>query len=87
MYEIIIMEEIFMNINKLRDIREDNDLSQTDIAKILNTTQQQYSKYELGIRSIPIDKLDVLATFYNTSIDYLVGRTDERKPYKKSILK
>lgn len=76
-----------MNINKLRDIREDNDLSQTDIAKILNTTQQQYSKYELGIRSIPIEKLDVLATFYNTSVDYLIGRTDERKPYKKSILK
>ena len=87
MYEIIIMEEAFMNINKLRDIREDNDLSQTDIAKILNTTQQQYSKYELGIRSIPIEKLDVLATFYNTSVDYLIGRTDERKPYKKSILK
>lgn len=76
-----------MNINKLRDIREDNDLSQADIAKILNTTQQQYSKYELGIRSIPIEKLDVLATFYNTSVDYLIGRTDERKPYKKSILK
>lgn len=76
-----------MNINRLREIREDHDFSQTDIAKILKTSQQQYSKYELGIRSIPIEKLDILASFYNTSIDYLVGRTDERKPYKKSILK
>lgn len=76
-----------MNISKIREIREDKDLSQSDIAKLLKTTQQQYSKYELGIRSIPLEKLDVLADYYDTSIDYLVGRTDERKPYKKSILK
>ena len=76
-----------MNISKIREIREDKDLSQSDIAKLLKTTQQQYSKYELGLRSIPLEKLDVLADYYDTSIDYLVGRTDERKPYKKSILK
>lgn len=76
-----------MNVNRIREVREDKDLSQTDIAKILNTSQQQYSKYELGLRSIPIEKLDKLADYYNTSIDYLVGRTDERTPYKKSILK
>lgn len=76
-----------MNISKIREIREDKDLSQSDIAKLLKTTQQQYSKYELGIRSIPLEKLDKLADYYDTSIDYLVGRTDERKPYKKSILK
>ncbi|HIS87047.1 MAG TPA: helix-turn-helix transcriptional regulator [Candidatus Caccenecus avistercoris] len=76
-----------MNISKIREIREDKDLSQSDIAKLLKTTQQQYSKYELGIRSIPLEKLDILADYYDTSIDYLVGRTDERKPYKKSILK
>ena len=75
-----------MNISKIREIREDKDLSQSDIAKLLKTTQQQYSKYELGIRSIPLEKLDKLADYYDTSIDYLVGRTDERKPYKKSIL-
>lgn len=76
-----------MNINRLKEIREDNDLSQKDIAKILNTTQQQYSKYELGIRVIPLEKINILASFYNTSIDYLFGNTDVRKPYPKSILK
>lgn len=76
-----------MNINRLKEIREDNDLSQKDIAKILNTTQQQYSKYELGIRVIPLEKINILASFYNTSIDYLFGNTDERRPYPKSILK
>lgn len=76
-----------MNINRLREIREDKDFSQTYIAKLLKTSQQQYSKYELGIRSIPIEKLNVLADYYDTSVDYLIGRTDERKPYPKSILK
>jgi len=57
-----------MNINRLKDLREDNDLTQKEIANMLNTTQQQYSKYELGIRLIPIDKLEILANFYNTSI-------------------
>lgn len=75
-----------MNLNRLREIREDKDLYQKDIAKILNTTQQVYSEYELGIRIIPLDKIYKLAEFYDTSIDYLTGRTDERKPYKKSVL-
>lgn len=70
-----------MNIKRLKEIREDRDYLQSEIAKELNITQQQYSKYELGIRLIPIDKLDKLATFYKTSIDYLIGRTNERKPY------
>lgn len=72
-----------MNINRLKDLREDRDLNQKDIAKILNTTQQQYSKYELGIRLIPIDKLNVLADYYNTSTDYIIGRTNITKPYPK----
>ena len=76
-----------MIISRLRDIREDKDLSQADVAKILKTSQQQYSKYEIGIRSMPIEKLNKLADFYQTSVDYLIGRTDERKPYPKSILK
>lgn len=70
-----------MNIRRLKDLREDNDLAQKEVADILNTTQQQYSKYELGIRLMPIDKLDKLATYYNTSIDYIVGRTNNKKPY------
>ena len=72
-----------MNINRLKDLREDKDMNQKEIAFILNTTQQQYSKYEIGIRLMPIDKLDKLASFYNTSIDYIVGRTNMKKPYPK----
>lgn len=70
-----------MNIFRLKEIREDNDYKQKDIAKYLKITQAQYSRYELGINLIPIDKLDKLATLYNTSIDYLVNRTNERKAY------
>lgn len=76
-----------MYYNRIREIREDKSLTQSDIAKILNTTQQQYSKYELGIQIIPLEKINILANYYNTSIDYLVGRTDIRKPYTDSILK
>ncbi|MFR5856565.1 MAG: helix-turn-helix domain-containing protein [Bacilli bacterium] len=76
-----------MNINRLKEIRQDKDVYQKDIAKILNTSQKQYSLYETGIRLIPIDKLVILAQYYNTSTDYLLGLTDERKPYPKSIIK
>lgn len=72
-----------MDIHRLKDLREDKDLTQNDIAKLLNTTQQQYSKYEIGIRLIPIDKLNKLADFYKTSTDYILGRTNIRKPYEK----
>lgn len=76
-----------MNVERLKEIREDKDLTQKEVAQIINVTQQQYNKYELGINSIPIEKLNRLANFYNTSTDYLLYRTDERKPYSKSIIK
>ena len=76
-----------MNLVRLKEIREDRDLLQKDIAKILNMTQVQYSRYETGVRLIPIDKLNLLAEFYGVSVDYLIGNTDERKPYPKSHLK
>ena len=72
-----------MNIQKLKEIRNDKDKTQAQIAKVLKTSQKQYSLYETGIRVIPIEKLDILATYYNTSVDYLIDRTDERKPYPK----
>ena len=72
-----------MNFRRLKDLREDHDLGQSDIAKILKTTQQQYSKYETGIRIIPVDKLNILADYYGTSIDYLVGKTNVIKPYPR----
>lgn len=77
-------EIITMNIERLKEIREDKDYKQSDIAKVLNTTQQQYSKYELGLQVIPVERLVKLAKFYNTSVDYLIGLTNERKPYPKA---
>lgn len=73
-----------MNIERLKEIREDKDYKQSDIAKVLNTTQQQYSKYELGLQVIPVERLVKLAKFYNTSVSYLIGLTNERKPYPKA---
>ena len=71
---------------RLKGLREDKDLLQKDIAKVLNVTQVAYSCYEIGRRQIPVDALIKLALFYDTSIDYLLVLTDERKPYPKSIL-
>jgi len=76
--------KMYINLNRLRDIRKDRDLLQTDIAKVLNTTQCQYSLYENGIRSMPIEKLIILAKYYDVSVDYILGLTNERKPYPKA---
>ncbi len=73
-------------MNRLKDLREDKDLLQKDIAKYLNMSQTGYSKYEVGTNDIPTEILKKLADYYNTSIDYLLCLTDERKPYPKSIL-
>ncbi len=66
---------------RIRDLREDNDLSQKQIAEKLNIHQTTYSDYELGNLNVPISVLQQLADFYGTSIDYLVGRTDVKEPY------
>lgn len=73
-----------MDIKRLKEIREDRNYLQSDIAKILGIKQPHYSRYELGIRTLPIEKYYILANFYNVSIDFLVGKTDEKKPYPKS---
>ena len=73
-------------MNRLKDLREDRDLLQKDIAKVLNMSQTGYSKYEVETNDIPTDILKKLASFYDTSIDYLLCLTDERKPYPRSIL-
>lgn len=74
-----------MVYERIRNLREDKDLFQKDVAKILNTTQTTYSRYELGQRDIPTEVLITLAKFHNTSTDYLLGLTDviEPYPYKK----
>lgn len=70
--------------NRIRDLREDKDLLQKDLAKVLNCSQVCYSRYELGLRDIPTDILRKLADFHNTSIDYLLLRTDNPHPYPPS---
>lgn len=62
---------------RLRDIREDKDLTQSDIAKILNTSQGYYSKYELGKRELPLHHLKTLCKFYDITADYFLGLTKE----------
>ncbi len=67
---------IFENI---RNLREDNDIKQVEIAKYLNVKQTTYSKYELGKINIPIEVFIKLADFYDVSVDYLLGRTSRKK--------
>ena len=67
---------------KLRDLREDLDLTQKQIADYLNIRQNTYSQYENGQRQIPIEALIQLAKFYKTSTDYILGLTKEKKPYR-----
>lgn len=67
---------------RLRDLREDRDLNQQTLADLLNISQTTYSRYESGTLDIPSVSLIKLAQFYGTSIDYLVGLTENKKPYR-----
>lgn len=66
---------------RIKNLREDNDFTQKQISQFLNISQVAYSYYELNKRSIPLELLCKLADFYNTSVDYLLYRTDIRTPY------
>lgn len=66
---------------RIRNLREDKDLTQTDIAEYLHISQRTYSRYENDERAIPIEILSKLADFHGTSVDYLIDRTNEKKPY------
>ena len=68
-----------MVYKRIRDLREDNDLTQKDMAKALNCSQQVYSNYELGQRDIPTDILIKLSQFYSVSVDYILGLSDSPK--------
>lgn len=68
---------------RIKDLRDDKNLSQTEIAKYLKMSQTGYSKYETGENDIPTKVLIKLADFYNTSVDYLLGRTNNAKPLSK----
>ena len=69
---------------RLRDLREDNDMSQAQMAKLLNCSQQTYSRYESHTTEIPLESLIFLAEYYKTSVDYLLGVTNKKKPYKRA---
>lgn len=73
-----------MIYERIRNLREDLDMTQTEIATMLNTTQRTYSRYENDERAIPIEILDKLAAFHHTSVDYLIGRTDVKRPYPET---
>lgn len=68
---------------RIRNLREDRDLNQTQVATMLGMSQTGYSKYETGENDIPTAILIKLARFYNTSIDYLLGETSQKQRYKK----
>lgn len=72
-----------MKFKIIKDLREDNDKFQKDIAQLLGISQQYYSEYEKGNRTIPINHLITLAKYYGTSIDYLVGLSDDSNIKKK----
>lgn len=68
----------------IRDLREDRDLTQQQMAGLLNISQTTYSRYESGTLDIPSSSLIVLAKFYKTSVDYLLGLTNKKTPYPKA---
>lgn len=67
-----------MYFQRLRDLREDMDMNQTEIAKLLHTSQTVYSRYERGFQTIPVEHLLILADFYQVSTDYILGRTNNK---------
>lgn len=72
---------------RLRNLREDRDLTQTAIAGVLHVSQTTYSRYESGSLDIPSGSLIALADYYETSVDYLLGLTDEPRPYPRGAVR
>jgi len=68
---------------RIRNLRNDRDLTQTEVGNAINVPQRTYAYYETGERMVPPHVLGALADFYGVSVDYLMGRTDEKKPYPK----
>ena len=72
-----------MRFENIRSLRIDNGLTQKQVAQVLGVSQNTYSQYEIGVLNYPVDALMKLADLYNVSVDYLLGRTNEKKPYPK----
>ena len=73
---------IFVYFQRLRDLREDMDMNQTQVAELLHTSQTVYSRYERGFQTIPVEHLLILADFYKVSTDYILGRTNNKSMNK-----
>lgn len=86
MYTEVIIMKLQLQL-RLRDLREDNDMTQAAMANMLKCSQQTYSRYESHTTEIPLESLITLAEFYNTSIDYLLGITNVKEPYKRHYYK
>ncbi len=76
-----------MDLKRLKELRKELNLSQEYVAETLGIKQQNYSRYENGDVTIPVDRLEKLALLYGTSIDYLIDLTDEKNPYKRKKIK
>ena len=81
------MKNEILKYQRIRNLREDKDLSQKDIALYLNINQNTYSRYETNERNIPLEIIGKLADYYNTSVDYLMERTDNPSPYERKRVK
>ena len=81
-FYIIDKEVNEMKFQRIQDLRTDADLSQRELSEILHISQRSYSHYETGSRNIPVEMLIRLANYYEISLDYLVGRTDNKKMAK-----
>lgn len=73
-----------MQFKRLEDLRIDNDKTQAEIAEYLGCQREVYRRYEKGTRQIPVDFLITLSLFYNVNIDYILGLTNEKKPYPRN---
>ena len=76
-------ERVSAYARKIRDLRKDHDLTQTQVAKMLHVAQRTYSDYELGYVRIPIEALIELARFYDTDMNYICGLTKQKRPFPK----
>ena len=78
------MRNEVLRYERIRNLRIDRNLSQREVAALLNVRQNTYSQYEIGVLNYPVDVLIKLARFYGTGVDYLLGLTDEKRPYPPS---
>ena len=77
------MKTGILKYGRIRDLRNDRGLSQSEVAKVLNVKQNTYCQYEIGVINYPLDLVVKLAEFYDVSMDYLVGLTDDPRPYPR----